>query len=130
MTSVPDWVLDYAQDCRRLLGIDDGWRITFTMTDPPAGEQWAGQTQYDTAYLNATVELAASLVDGAAGRQVILHELLHVALAPLYGAAEYAWRTAGSAEGLLLRSVYNDAEENVIQRMSRAMSRTIRPEDA
>lgn len=130
MNDVPDWIIAYAQDCRQLLGIDDGWRIAFTMADPPPGEEWAGQTQYDTTYLNATVELATSLADDDAGRQVILHELLHVALAPLYGAAEYAWRAAGAAEGQLLRAVYNDVEENVIQRMSRAMLRAIRPEDA
>jgi hypothetical protein len=129
-TAVPAWVKEYAIDVRLLLGIDDGWHIIIKMVDEPSGRRiFNGSASYDSAYLNAQIELANDLEDNAEGRRVILHELFHVALAQMYQAAEYAFGQLPKKRRRLVRKVYNDAEEQFIQRATRAMQRNIKPEE-
>ena len=73
----PEWINEYAQDCRQLLGIGDEWRITITMTDKPNGsEGTGGSVSVDAEYLNAAVELNTSLLDDAGKmHQTITHEV-------------------------------------------------------
>lgn len=56
-----------------------------------------------------------------------MHEVFHVALAGLYQAFEYAANQLPKKRRRLACKIYNDAEEQFIQRTTRAMQREIRP---
>lgn len=127
-TETPQWMTDAAQDARTLLGIDDGWRIVLELSDAPGGDAANnGAAACDPVYLNATITLSPNLQDDDDGRRVILHEMLHVALSPLYRVLYLGTRHQAKAARHALRDQYNDAEEQIIQRMSRAMLRQIKP---
>lgn len=124
----PQWMTDAAQDARALLGIDDGWRIVLELSDAPGGDASNNASAAcDPVYLNATIEVSPDLLEGDDGRRVILHEMLHVALSPLYRVLYLGTRHQAKAAKRALRDQYNDAEEQIIQRMSRAMLRQIKP---
>lgn len=127
-TETPQWMTDAAQDARTLLGIDDGWRIVLQLSDAPGGDASNNASAAcDPVYLNATIEVSPDLLEGDDGRRVILHEMLHVALSPLYRVLYLGTRHQARAVRRALRDQYNDAEEQIIQRMSRAMLRQIKP---
>lgn len=124
----PPWVVALAQEVRALLGIDDGWYIYFEVTDAPGGDaDYNGSVRYNTVYLNATIQIATDLQNDPEGQRVILHEMLHIALAPLTHAFEQTLPYVPKPTRKLLRRLYNDNEEQLIQRISRAMHRTARP---
>jgi len=126
----PEWITEYAQDCRQLLGIGDEWQITLTTTDKPDGDSVnGGAAHIDAQYLNATVEVNTSfqeLSDDA--RQLILHEMMHVSLANYRMVIDQLFFTMPEHMQTLGRIMISQAEEQYIQRISRALLRTIKPE--
>lgn len=127
-SDTPQWITDAVQDARQLLGIDDGWHITIDMVDEPSGDRsYNGATTYSSVYLNAKIELAKDLENNAEGQRVVMHEVFHVALAQMYLAAGYTFNRLPKKQRKMARLIYNDAEEQFIQRATRAMQREIRP---
>lgn len=125
----PEWITEYAQDCRQLLGIGDEWRITITMTDKPHGdEKIGGSVDIDAQYLNAAIELNTSLLEHAEKmHQTILHEMMHVALGNYRMVIDQLTMQLPDAVRPLAYTMISQAEEQYIQRTSRALLRTIRP---
>lgn len=125
---VPEWLILAVNDCRRLVGVGDEWHITITVTDAPAGRRdMDGAADVDPVYMNARLEFAPTLKNDQDGYQVILHEVLHIALAPLYQAAGHGFNRLANDAAAALNQVYNDQEEAVIQKISRALMHTVRP---
>lgn len=123
-TDIPEWIKVRVNDICAMLGIEDGWKISISLVDNPGGTLGSdGSVDCDSAYLNASIELASGLEDDERGHRVILHELMHVALSPLFQAAGYAFTSLPEMEQRLARQVYIDIEEQVIQRMTRAFKR-------
>lgn len=122
----PPWIVAYAQDCRRLLGIGDEWRIVIQMV--PAGDGTIdGICTADARYFNARIELSDNLPRNGDGHEVILHEMLHVALAPLAGLYDRLVGDMGWEARRVALGAYQDVEEQVIQRMTRALLRQVTP---
>ena len=125
----PEWINEYAQDCRQLLGIGDEWRITITMTDKPNGsEGTGGSVSVDAEYLNAAVELNTSLLDDAGKmHQTITHEMMHIGLGSYRMVIDQLVAQLPDSLRTLAYIMIGQAEEQYIQRTSRALLRTIKP---
>lgn len=123
----PTWLLDYLQETRRLFGVGDEWHIFPVMVEQPGEKEFNGETNYDTAYLNATIKFDDELKNDDEGQQVIMHEVLHVALWELWQTFDYLCGRLPKKERKLARRIWHDAEERTIQRTVRAMHLQIRP---
>lgn len=125
----PEWINEYAQDCRILLGIGDDWHITITMTDKPDGDDAAGGAAHiDAQYLNAIVEINNSYKeDTETARQVILHEMMHVSFANYRMVIDQILMQLPDAIRQMAHIMVSQAEEQHIQRTSRALMRTVKP---
>ena len=124
----PEWVTEYAQDCRQLLGIGDEWQITVRMVAALPHKRH-GQTDINFNYFYADVCLLDTLEDNDATRQLILHEMMHIAL------AEYEQLTTRffnhlpkKMQGLAMR-LSEDIQEKTIQRITWGIMRNLKPED-
>lgn len=129
--TTPQWVTDYAQDCRQLLGIGDEWRIVIEMTDKPDGTpSVGGAVSIDAEYLNATIELnnESFKEEAAEGHQIILHEMMHVSLANYRMVIDQIFMRLPDDMQTMARIMIEQAEEQYIQRTSRAILRMIKPE--
>ena len=126
----PSWINEYAQDCRSLLGIGDDWQITISMTDKPDGDsENGGAAHINAQYLNAVVEVHTKYQEPSEeGRQLILHEMMHVSLANYRMVIDQLFFTMPEHMQTLGRIMISQAEEQYIQRSSRALLRTIKPE--
>lgn len=126
----PQWIIDYAQDCRQLLGIGDEWRITITMTDRPDGDETNGGVAIiDAQYLNATIELNSNSFreETTEGHQLILHEMMHVSLANFRMVLDQIFMNLPEYMQTMSRIMTSQAEEQFIQRTSRAILAMLKP---
>ena len=126
----PQWIIDYAQDCRQLLGIGDEWRITITMTDRPDGDETnGGVAKIDAQYLNATIELNSNSFreETTEGHQLILHEMMHVSLANFRMVLDQIFMNLPEYMQTMSRIMTSQAEEQFIQRTSRAILAMLKP---
>lgn len=127
----PEWIKEYAQDCRQLLGIGDDWQITLATTDKPDGDSVnGGAAHIDAQYLNATVEVNTSFQElSDEARQLILHEMMHVSFGSYRMVIDQIIMQLPEAMREMAETMVSQAEEQYIQRTSRALLRTIKPSD-
>lgn len=110
-------------EVRDLLGIDRGWRLWLREADHPGNNENAdGQCELETRYLKATITIRRGL-SAEREREVLLHELMHVALAPLDLANDRILELVPEAFREHATELYVDAEEQVIERVTRALQR-------
>lgn len=119
---LPEWVSDYANDCRALLGVDDGWHIVLEAADDL--DNAAGETIANAAYLNATIRLRPDIRPGS-GHAYILHEMMHVALAQIDLVAMEAIKQLPECQAEAYLRALHVATEQSIQRMARALLRQV-----
>lgn len=126
----PEWIAEYAQDCRALLGIGDDWQITVTMTDKPDGDSdHGGAAHIDAQYLNATVEVNNCFLEPSSeARQLILHEMMHVSFGSYRMVVDQLIMQLPDNMRLLAGVMVSQAEEQYIQRTSRALLRMVKSE--
>ena len=126
MTDTPQWITDYAQECRVLFGLER-WDITVVVvTAPDNNLDNSGFATVNTRYLDARIELRETLND-ANMRHTIMHEMLHVAFAPM---AQAQFRVAELIPKKLrnhARALYEDGVEQTIEGMTRALQSAIKP---
>jgi hypothetical protein len=79
--TVPQWMIETIQEARDLYGVGGAeWNITVSVSDKPGGKSDAsGYAKTDSIYKNAHIELSCDLKDDEDGRQIIHHEIFHVA---------------------------------------------------
>ncbi len=124
MNQVPDWITQCIDEARGVFGVGAEWYVEVKMMDNPGGDgDNDGACRADAVYLNATLEFARDLEEGERGRRVIFHEVGHIALAQLNLAVGYILSGIfDESQREIFRKIYDDAEEQVLQRFTRAMS--------
>jgi hypothetical protein len=91
---LPAWLEAYAQECRTLFGLE-AWEIAVKLADVPGNEKGnEGFSWVNVRYLSAHIELRRDLTDTQL-RSVLMHEMLHIALAPI---AQAHLRLMGSSK--------------------------------
>lgn len=125
---VPDWIAAYARDVRRLLGVGDDWHIWLDLVDRPDGdEDTDGCTHLEERYLKARIALRKGIESDDRMRAVIMHELLHCALAPIDLSFDRVFDLVPNrlrTHAILLKQ---DAFEQAIERLTRALQANVRP---
>ena len=139
-TRPPDWAAEYFNDCRSLLGIGDDWHLWLRFVANPradadgddAGEAMDMDNDADgiccqePRYLKATIRVKRGLSQQRT-RSVIMHELFHVAFAPLVLASERTRDLIPDRLRIHAYQLHADAEEQVIERLTRALQRGVKP---
>lgn len=128
----PEWITEYAQDCRRLLGVGDDWHITLTMTDKPNGdEKIGGSVSIDAQYLNAVIELNNKCFaeEDDEVHQILLHEMMHVALGNYRMVIDQIFMQLPDSVKDMAETMISQAEEQFIQRTTRAILTEIKPSE-
>lgn len=125
-TDLPTWAQTYAQDCRDLFGLGD-WPIVVKLVRAPNNDiENEGYSSVNVRYLTARIEIRSGMSDEDT-RQTIMHEMLHVALAPI---EQYHLRIRELVDEKLREHVdelQSDGTEQAIQRLTRALMRQIKP---
>lgn len=125
---VPDWVGAYAQDVRQLLGIGDDWHIWIDVVDRPDDSDEAdGCCDLDANYLKAKIEIRYGIDTKERVKAVVMHELMHVALAPISLAFDRTLDFMPKQKlNVHVRMLMSDATEQTIERMTRALQTNIK----
>lgn len=126
-THLPNWLIEHLQATRQLFGVGDEWHIFPVLVQQPGDKEFGAVTDYDTAYLNAVIKFDDDIRNNDQGQQVVLHEVLHIALYELAQTFEYALKLLPTNGRDLFSAMWQDAEERTIQRITRAMQKQIRP---
>lgn len=124
--NLPPWLLAYAIEVRDLFGLGD-WYINVKLVRAPNDElENEGHARINMRYLSAHIELCESIPkDGL--RHTLMHELLHVAFGPLELAHSRMRELAKEKHRDHLDELFHDGLEQTIERLTRALSRTIKP---
>lgn len=123
--TLPQWIEDYAQECRMLFGLDD-WQIVVKTVDAPNGDKGnEGFSWVDVRYITARIELRRDL-DMNKMRHVTMHEFLHVALAPIAQAHLRVPNLIPKSHRKHARQLLDDGVEQTIERLTRALQRQIK----
>jgi hypothetical protein len=110
----------YAELCRTALGLQE-WKIWLSEHDAPGGDaDTAGYTDLDTRYLRATITLLRGLRPERV-REVLLHEMLHVALAWLDQAVRNIVMRLPTDDQTYVFALYGEMEDQTIERLVRAL---------
>lgn len=117
-------LIEFIATMSGVLGLGD-WDIGLNVTDKPGGSDvWSAATSTDSEYLEAIIDLKPNLPFAADTRQLLIHELLHIALAELRA----TWlRGINSLDGasetkdLIVKSA-EYAENRAVQRLSRGIA--------
>lgn len=128
MPQLPEWATAYAQECRVLFGLDR-WQITVCGVVAPGDDlDNKGMAIVNTRYLSARIEIMHTLEPDEM-RHTIMHELLHVAFAPM---AQAHFRIEEVIPKKLRRhaeALYNDGLEQTIEGLTRALQQQIKPSE-
>lgn len=101
------------------------WDIHVTTTKHPGGKRARalGANRFDTWYLDSRVTLQPGAALSEENLEVVLHEMLHLALSELRDAHWEAVQSAPRSVRKALGRQYDRAEERVITRLSRGIVR-------
>lgn len=117
----------YLHDLVDLFGLGE-WRIWLHWADAPGGDAEADAiSDINVRYLRATITVRRDLSDLERLRSVLMHEALHIVLASLDRAAQHIATLVPEALHGHATALYTDAEEQTIERLTRALQRTIVP---
>lgn len=123
---LPQWIEDYAQEVRALFGLES-WEIVVKLSDNPGNDRESeGHSSVDVRYLTAKIELGRSL-DTEKMRTVMMHEMLHVAFAPIEQAHLRVPQLVPKAQRKHARTLLDDGLEQTIERLARGLQRGIKP---
>ena len=104
---------------RKVLGIDPKWNVNITIVDHPNNDPTmdAG-VRMDHVYFNASIEFSR-IGDDDRIEEGILHETLHIALAPLRQALDYLIQMIPESQREFAETVADNGMEQSIQGMCR-----------
>ena len=124
-TKIPKWLKQYRKKVKTALGLD-AWEVNFTVDhlDPNDDAQVLGTCNANPGYLSAEVvfHLPHVLEPTVDAKVTVIHELLHVALARTKRVTQN-WRDDGIKKPFdkIFSYHYEDAEEETVTRLSRAL---------
>jgi hypothetical protein len=125
------WVLEYAEEARKLLGVGSEWRIYYYQSDCPGGNtEYEGCCSADSVYFNADITIARQYANtgGPVVKQIIFHEMGHVAHSEVDHAVETILAQVDEKDRGYFTDLYHEAVERYIQRQSRILS-ALEPKD-
>jgi hypothetical protein len=129
MPDLPKHLEAYAQDCRKLFGLDE-WSISVIISETPPEHQddsrWHGDVDHDPCSLTATIRLHWDATDEEQ-RDTMMHEMLHIALGLLNLANRRVVELLPEELHEHADALFNDALEQTVTRMTRALQREIKP---
>jgi hypothetical protein len=117
-------IMEYAECARKLMGIAEDWRIDFYQSDCPGGHSdWNGCCAADSIYLNADITIARQYANtgGPVVKQIVFHEMGHVAHAEVDHAVETILAQVDEKDRGYFTDLYHEATERYIQRQSRVL---------
>jgi hypothetical protein len=119
--NLPGHLADYAREIIALLGIA-AWRISIHLVDDIDGNPSInGACSYHEPYRIATIRLRRDIPDDQV-REVLTHELLHVALAPLDHAALTATDLVPKPQRKVARQMIFDGCERAVVALAKALT--------
>jgi hypothetical protein len=125
------YVLEYADEARKLLGVGSEWRIYYYQSDCPGGHtDYEGCCQADPIYFNADITIVRKYAEscGLYVKQIVFHEMGHVAHAEVDHAVETILDQVDEKDRGYFTDLYHEAVERYIQRQSRILS-ALEPKD-
>jgi hypothetical protein len=127
VTELPSWLTEYAQDCRKLFGLDE-WEICVKLVKHPGGDdvEREGHCALNYRYLTATIELNETMEEDGL-RSTLMHEMLHIVLAPIEQAHDRITELVKKGLRRHVAELMDDGIEQTIERLRRALQREIKP---
>lgn len=126
---VSEWIRDYACDVRDLFGLSE-WRLWLKLADTPSGKEYTdGSTELSTRYLKATITIRRALEDDDRIRHVVMHEMTHVLLGYIDQCVNRLIDMVPDEQREHALELYTDAEEQTIERLTRALQVGVRPKE-
>lgn len=123
---VPDWMITYAQDVRRLVGVGDDWHIWLDLVDVPDGSpECDGSTDLEVRYLKARIAIRKDIETDERFRAVIMHEILHCALGQIDLAIDRVRDLVPERLRVHTFMLVGDAFEQTIERLTRALQANV-----
>lgn len=123
--NLPPWLLSYAQDCRDLFGLGD-WYINVKLVRAPGDDlEREGHSRLNIRYLSAHIELCNGMPDEGL-RHTLMHEMLHIALAPIELAHNRIRELVKEKYREHLDELFADGLEQTIERLTRALQQRIK----
>ena len=120
-TDMPDWAVERLQRCIEVFGLSQ-WYISLDWADKPGGDDsMLAVTYIDARYRNANIELQRGTTEEK-GKKALIHEALHVAFGPMEQAIIRIKEVVPSKLQKHAEELYNDALEQSIEGLARAMS--------
>lgn len=117
---VPEWLNGYVRDMLVVLNITNPeWRIFTKMEE--LDDETKATVVIDPIYMNATITIKYGVKPGEDTKQAILHEGVHIVHDPVDIVTRRIFLAVPKAQRKVLRTLYNDAVENFVQRISRAL---------
>lgn len=124
---LPDWLEQYIQDTRRLFGIGDDWYIVVKLVPAPDNDvSKEGYCELNIRYRTAKIYLNSAMEEDGL-RHTSMHELLHVALAPLEINLLRVLDLVPEELRLHAQELFADGTEQSVETLTRALQRTIKP---
>jgi hypothetical protein len=118
---VPEWLNQYVRDMLVVLNISNPeWRV-FTKMGKFENEDTTAAVNVDPVYMNATITFRTDLKPGEDTKQAVLHEGIHIIHDPVDLIMRRVLRTVPKSRRKVLSTLYDDAIENFVQRLSRAL---------
>ena len=123
---LPLWLEAYAQELRTLFGLE-AWEISVKLVRAPDDDlEKEGHSVINYRYLSARIELCESMSDEGK-RHILMHEFLHVVLAPLEQTHSRIRELVKTKRREHLDELFADGLEQTIERLTRALQREIKP---
>jgi hypothetical protein len=121
---VPRWMAAHAQWCIALFDLES-WDIYMSVSDNPGGHaatigKRVGSAAPDLRYRHADIEMWRELKEED-GRQAITHEFAHLLLGRIDQNVQHIIKLVPAEYQEHARQLYDDTEEEVIVRLTRAM---------
>ena len=111
------------QEMCGLFGVTSSWDIGVNFTDTPGGNpEWDAAADTNSEYLMAIIDVRPTLVDDPRYKQLVAHEVMHIALSEsraVFISALNSIENQGASDELLARWEY--VENRTIQRITRAV---------
>ena len=125
---LPQWIEDYAQEIRTLFDLDV-WQIVVKLSDSPGNDRAnEGHASVDVRYLTARIELNPAFSEERM-RATLMHEMLHVAFAPIAQAHLRVPALVPKGQRKHARTLLDDGLEQTIERLTRALQKAIKPSE-
>lgn len=118
-TPVPAWIVHEVTAAAKKLGIHHNWYISIAMSEKPHGMDKDGASYTELPYLQTGLEFKPDIQNDAAGRDLVWHEVCHIATAPLLEAAYKAMNQIKNKQTRnLMKRIIDEAEERLVNELT------------